>query len=112
MKIRTMQDLGAVIRHARTGHGKTQAELAERVGVSRDWVVRLEKGHPRLEAQLVLDALDAAGLILTLEIKTEGTVDDPTALWDDVFADLTARPTTSPDAVDTAPAKGQDPSDG
>src|SRR3546814_17977254 len=49
MHVRTMQDLGAAVRQARTGHGKTQAELAEHVGVSRDGVVRLAKGHPRLE---------------------------------------------------------------
>lgn len=42
----------------------SEAGLAERVGVGRERVVRLEQGHPRLEAQLVLDALDASGVRL------------------------------------------------
>jgi hypothetical protein len=42
----------------------TQADLAAQVRVGRDWIVRLEKGHPRLEAQRVLDALRLVGVSL------------------------------------------------
>src|SRR5512139_2407997 len=69
VEVHTMSDVGAVVRRARGELAMTQAELAEAVGVSRDWVVRLEKGHPRLEAQLVLDALDALGLVTTLSVE-------------------------------------------
>ncbi|HYU83569.1 MAG TPA: helix-turn-helix domain-containing protein [Kribbellaceae bacterium] len=88
-QVRTVRDLGAAVRQARTEHHLTQAELAKRVGVSRDWVVRLERGHPRLEMQRVLDALEAVGVALTVDDAddTSGSED-----WDDVFADLAERP--------------------
>ncbi|WP_369830921.1 helix-turn-helix domain-containing protein [Mycobacterium sp. NS-7484] len=59
-----MGDVGALVRSARTARGMTQAELAAQLRMSRDWVVRLEKGHPRLEAQRVLDALRVVGVSL------------------------------------------------
>lgn len=64
MLAKTVRDLGVLVRAARTSRGMTQADLAHELRVSRDWVVRLEKGHPRLEAQRVLDALMALGLTL------------------------------------------------
>jgi HTH-type transcriptional regulator/antitoxin HipB len=68
-----MSDVGAVVRQARRDRTMTQADLAREIGVSRDWVVRLEKGHPRLEAQLVLDALDALGVVVTLSLGSPAT---------------------------------------
>ncbi len=64
MQFKTMGDVGVLVRSARTARGMTQADLAAQLCVSRDWVVRLEKGHPRLEAQRVLDALRVVGLDL------------------------------------------------
>ncbi|MGV9799593.1 helix-turn-helix domain-containing protein [Mycobacterium sp. NPDC003449] len=64
MQVRTMGDLGALVRSARAARGMTQADLAQQLRTSRDWVVRLEKGHPRLEAQRVLDALRVVGVSL------------------------------------------------
>ncbi|MCV7003087.1 helix-turn-helix domain-containing protein [Mycolicibacterium alvei] len=64
MQVKTMGDVGALVRSARTARGMTQAELAAQLRMSRDWVVRLEKGHPRLEAQRVLDALRVVGVSL------------------------------------------------
>jgi transcriptional regulator with XRE-family HTH domain len=64
MEVKTMGDLGALVRSARTARGMTQADLAAQLRMSRDWVVRLEKGHPRLEAQRVLDALRLVGVSL------------------------------------------------
>ncbi|MCR1785066.1 helix-turn-helix transcriptional regulator [Nocardioides carbamazepini] len=71
MSVTTVRDLGARVRSARTAQGLTQADLAAAVGVGRDWVVRLEKGHPRLEVQKVLDALVVLGL--TLEVEASRT---------------------------------------
>ncbi|MDX1874531.1 helix-turn-helix domain-containing protein [Mycolicibacterium sp. 120266] len=64
MQVKTMGDLGALVRSARTARGMTQADLAAQLHVGRDWVIRLEKGHPRLEAQRVLDALQVVGVHL------------------------------------------------
>lgn len=73
VEVHTMSDVGAVVRRARRELTMTQADLARAVGVSRDWVVRLEKGHPRLEAQLVLDALDALGVVTSLSLESSAT---------------------------------------
>ena len=64
MQATTVRDLGAHVRSARRAQEMTQAELAERLNVGRDWVVRLEQGQPRLEAQKVLDALVVLGVLL------------------------------------------------
>lgn len=64
MRVQTVRDLGAAVRTARRARGLTQADLANRLRVSRDWVVRLEQGSPRLEAQKVLDALGVLELAL------------------------------------------------
>ena len=69
MRVRTVRDIGAVVHDARREKNLTQADLASIIGVSRDWVIRLEKGHPRLEAQLVLDAMEAVGLAVTTTIE-------------------------------------------
>jgi y4mF family transcriptional regulator len=67
MQAKTVRDLGALVRSARTSRGMTQADLAHELRISRDWIVRLEKGHPRLEAQRVLDALLVLGLTLDVQ---------------------------------------------
>ncbi len=68
MQVRTVRDLGALVRSARRAQGLTQTDLAERLRVSRDWIVRLEQGSPRLEAQKMLDALGVLGL--TIEVSS------------------------------------------
>lgn len=69
MLARTPADLGAVIRDRRRRLGLDQATLAKRVGVSRQWIIEVERGHPRAELGLVLRALDA------LDIRLDAAVD-------------------------------------
>ena len=64
MLVRTPADLGAVIRDRRKQLKLDQATLAERMGVSRQWVIEMERGHARAELALVLRALDALGIWL------------------------------------------------
>lgn len=64
MLIRTPADLGAVIRERRKQLGLDQAALAARIGVSRQWVIGIERGRARAELGLVLRALDALGIRL------------------------------------------------
>jgi HTH-type transcriptional regulator / antitoxin HipB len=59
MLIRTPADLGAVIRDRRKQLKLDQAAFAKRIGVSRQWIIDIEHGHPRAELALVLRALDA-----------------------------------------------------
>lgn len=65
MRIRTPADLGALIRDRRRRLGLGQKSLAEKVGVSRQWIVEVERGKPRAEVSLVLRTLDALGIPLT-----------------------------------------------
>jgi HTH-type transcriptional regulator / antitoxin HipB len=64
MLIRTPTDLGAVIRERRKQLGLDQAELAARIGVSRQWVIGIERRPPPAELGLMLRALDALGIRL------------------------------------------------
>ncbi|WGR97864.1 helix-turn-helix domain-containing protein [Bradyrhizobium sp. ISRA443] len=61
-RARTPADLGAVIRDRRKRLKLDQSTLAKRIGVSRQWVIEVEHGHPRAELALVLRALDALGI--------------------------------------------------
>lgn len=58
MFIRTPTDIGALMRESRKRAGLGQAELARRIGVSRQWGVEVERGKPRAEIGLVLRALN------------------------------------------------------
>ena len=80
MRTRTPADLGAVIRDRRKHLKRNQASLANEIGVSRQWLIALEHGHPRAELGLVLRALDALGINLDANIAQakaprSGTVD-------------------------------------
>lgn len=67
MLIRTPVDLGAAIRDRRRQLDLDQAILAKRIGVSRQWVIAIERGRSRAELGLVLRALDALGIRLNTE---------------------------------------------
>jgi HTH-type transcriptional regulator / antitoxin HipB len=79
MLTRTPADLGAVIRDRRKQLKLNQAALANQIGVSRQWLIELEHGHPRAELGLVLRVLDALGIRLDAEAQAKairsGTVD-------------------------------------
>jgi DNA-binding XRE family transcriptional regulator len=81
MRIRTPADLGGLIRTTRKKLRLDQFTLAKKIGVSRLWLIEIEKGKPRAEIGLVLRALDALHITLnaTTAAKTpkrpETTVD-------------------------------------
>ncbi len=54
MFVRTPADLGAVIRDRRKQLKLDQAAFAKRIGVSRYWVILIERGHLRAELGLVI----------------------------------------------------------
>jgi y4mF family transcriptional regulator len=64
MRIRTPADLGALIRDRRTKLRLDQKSLADKVGVSRQWIVEVEKGKPRAEIGLLLRTIGALGIAL------------------------------------------------
>lgn len=65
MLVDTPEDVAASIRSRRRALGLTQAELAARAEVSRQWLVEVESGHPRAEIGRLLEVLKALGLSLS-----------------------------------------------
>ena len=81
MRIRTPIDLGALIRDRRTALELDQKALADKVGVSRQWIIEIEKGKPRAEIALVLRTIDALGIALTVgDTSKEGRQTAPPLL--------------------------------
>lgn len=93
MLIRTPTDLGAIIRDHRTRRGWDQQTLAKKINVSRQWVVEVEKGKPRAEVGLILRALDALGVSLSIDILADtGEVEDVSGSDIDQIVEKARRP--------------------
>lgn len=90
MQIRTPADLGAVIRERRTILGLDQRSLAQKVGVSRQWIVEVEKGKPRAEIGLLLRTIAALGISLAAAkattAKTKSASGSPAVNIDSIVA--------------------------
>lgn len=81
-RVATPADLGAVVRESRLAARLTQAKLAAAAGVSREWLLGLERGaRPRAELGKVLAVLDALDLPLT--IGSEPSTSEASAEPDD-----------------------------
>jgi len=74
MIVNTSADLGAAIRARRRQLKLGQGDLAGKVGVQRQWVVKIESGKSTAEVGLVLRALAALGL----ELEVKGGDERPT----------------------------------
>ena len=61
-KVESVADLGILIRQARQTAGVTQEELADRIGTTRQWVIRIEQGCDTAAMSMVLLALSELGL--------------------------------------------------
>ncbi|MCY3862623.1 MAG: helix-turn-helix transcriptional regulator [bacterium] len=61
-KVESVADLGAQVCRARQAAGMTQEELADRIGTTRQWVIRLEQGHRTTTVNMVLLSLSELGL--------------------------------------------------
>jgi len=83
-EIHSILDLSSLVRGRRQALGLSQAELASRANVSRQWVSAFESGRPGSELRLILRLLEALELRLSVN-----PLEDPTS----------ARP-APPDAVD------------
>ena len=67
MLLRRPHELAHLFRDARARWGWSQSELAERAGVSRQWVSLVETGKTSVEFDLVLGSLQELGYRLSLE---------------------------------------------
>jgi len=76
MRIRNAKEIGALVRENRLKLKLSQAQLAERVGASRLWIVNLEKGKSTAQLDLVLRTLHILGLSLDISAKTSASPSD------------------------------------
>ncbi len=65
--INSIRDIAAVARGRRLALGLSQADLATRAGVSRQWISGFESGKPGAELGLVIRLLYALDLKLSIE---------------------------------------------
>lgn len=70
MLVNNARELGTRMRDQRLELGLSQAAFAKRVGVSRSWVVQVERGNAGAEIGLVIKALAALGL--DLDVRAGG----------------------------------------
>ncbi|MGH7647461.1 MAG: helix-turn-helix domain-containing protein [Gemmatimonadaceae bacterium] len=71
MIIRTPRDLGHLIRDRRRQAALTQERLATQIGVSRKWIIDIERGKRTAELTLVLRTLKALGIELDARPRPE-----------------------------------------
>lgn len=67
LSARKPKDLAAVIRAAREDAGTSQAELADRLAFSRDYMIDLESGKSNLYVTRLFRVLHELGITVTLE---------------------------------------------
>lgn len=71
-RVRTMADAGAALRARRMRLGLTQASVAERARVSREWLNEVENGKSRFDFHLYLSVCGALDLdVLVQEAETD-----------------------------------------
>lgn len=68
--VQTMADAGAVLRARRTEQGLTQAQVAARAKVSREWLNEVENGKSRFDFQLYLSVCTALDLDILVQKRT------------------------------------------
>ena len=71
--VRTVADIGKLIRAARQLAGLTQVELAKKVGANVRWVYDLEHGRPTIEAGRMMLAMAVLGITLEAEMPNQAT---------------------------------------
>jgi HTH-type transcriptional regulator/antitoxin HipB len=66
VRVRSVRELGAAVREYRDELGWSQHFLAERAGVSREWLVRFEGGKPGVRLDRAFDLITALNLTVEL----------------------------------------------
>lgn len=89
MQSKTVRDVAAVVKSRRKTLGWTQAGLAAKLGVGREWVIHFEQGKPTAEWGTVLRAFRALGL--ALDLRPEAEVPAPPDDLDQILASTTQR---------------------
>ena len=66
-RIYNASTLGAALRHYRREAGLSQAELAERAGITRQYLLELERGKETEQVRRLLRVLRQLGVRMTLD---------------------------------------------
>ena len=67
-KVASAVDVGTLIRQTRQAAAMTQQQLADRVGTTRQCVIRLEQGHKGTALSTALIALEELGLEMVAQL--------------------------------------------
>ena len=82
MLLRRPHDLAALLRDGRARAGWSQTELAEKVGVSRQWVSLVETGKTSVEFDLVVGALQELDYRMYVESSDQTKTTDARQTYD------------------------------
>ena len=76
--MRTLAELGAAVASRRKALGLNQSEVALHSGITRESLVRFERGHvPEFGSRKLLAVLAVLGLEMTFtEVEASGTLDE------------------------------------
>lgn len=80
MRIKTTEQIGHLIHRERVKKQWTQQQLADKVGVGREWIVSVEKGRSNPQLDLVLRTLTALNLGIQISSLPKNPLDDILAL--------------------------------
>lgn len=94
VKATTVRDVAAAMRERRKQLGWTQAELAARIGIGREWVIQFEQGKPTVEWGTVIRMFHALGFALELNLENGGSGAGKDEL-DRILAGVTKRKETT-----------------
>jgi HTH-type transcriptional regulator/antitoxin HipB len=75
MIVSNARDLGLLVRHRRDTLGLTPADVAQRAGVSRQWLIHVEQGKGTSEVDRVLRLLRVLGLRTDIRANREQMTD-------------------------------------
>lgn len=67
-------EIGETIREARERTGLSQAALAEKIGMHRENMIRVEKGRTNLTVETMMKIADALGLSLQIVLARRRSV--------------------------------------
>jgi len=94
MLIKTPYEMGLIVRDQRKKLGWTQDQLATRLGISRLWVVQMEKGKETVQLGLVLRTLNELKIPVQVDLSDGSAKQSYKA--DDFDLDTIIRETSQP----------------
>lgn len=92
MVIKTPKEIGLLVRDQRKARGWTQDVFAQRLGVSRLWVLQLEQGKSTAQIGLVLRALNELDVPVQVDLSPKDRSKPPGGIDLDSIIRETATP--------------------